>query len=150
MQLNLQTDYALRLLIYLTFTTDRAVPVSEVATAYGISVAHLGKVAQKLARLGHVDAVRGNKGGVRLALDAREIRVGTIVREMEPDLAPVGCITHGLAACTIDPACTLKQVLIEASAAFMRELDRWTLADVARQRAELRPLLHLGTPRQSA
>lgn len=145
MQLTLQTDYALRVLIHLTLTTDRLVPTSEIATAYGISEAHLGKVAQRLARLGHVDAVRGHAGGLRLATDPRTLRLGTVVRELEPVLAPVGCVTHGAKACRIDPACLLKQVFVDAQAAFMRELDRWTLADIASNGPALQPLLGLKT-----
>ncbi|MGL4467728.1 MAG: transcriptional repressor NsrR, partial [Plesiomonas shigelloides] len=45
--------------------------------------------------------------------------------------------------CHITPACRLKQVLAQASAAFLAELDKFTLADLVSQNLPLRQLLHL-------
>ena len=43
------------------------------------------------------------------------------------------------------PACRLKGMLHEALGAFLAVLDKYTLADIVRNRAMLAPLLGLGT-----
>ncbi|WPE19250.1 HTH-type transcriptional repressor NsrR [Shinella zoogloeoides] len=44
-------------------------------------------------------------------------------------------------ACAISPACRLKGMLHEALGAFLSVLDKYTLADIVRDRASLGPLL---------
>ena len=83
MRLALQTDYALRTLLYLATGSGRAT-VAEVAEFYGISAHHLGKVVQQLGRLGLVRNVRGPGGGIDLARPAASITVGEV--RTSPDL----------------------------------------------------------------
>src|SRR5215469_4297456 len=91
MRLTYQTDYSLRLLMYLSVQGERRSSIREIATQYGISENHLMKVTQKLAALGYVDALRGRSGGLKLARAAEQIRIGEVVRAMEPDFAIVEC-----------------------------------------------------------
>lgn len=132
MKLTLQTDYALRLLIYLgTIDEERWVSVSEVAKAYEISASHLTKTAQNLAKLGYIATKTGPKGGLRLIAPASEIGIGEVVRQIEPELAPVPCLaeTSGAGSCAIERACALKPVLARARDAFVGVLDEYTLQD---------------------
>ena len=76
----LQTDYALRTLIYLAHV-DAQASVQEIASAYGISRDHLFKVVQQLVRLGFVVSRPGRNGGVRLGRDAPTINCGEVVAE---------------------------------------------------------------------
>src|SRR5690606_39368039 len=85
MRLNLQSDYALRLLTHLAIHRDRLVTVAEVASRFRISQNHLMKVAHLLGRAGFIETVRGRSGGLRLAGDPAAIRVGDVVRQMEGD-----------------------------------------------------------------
>lgn len=62
MQLTTHSDYALRLLIYLTSHQTRKVSTREVADAYGISLNHLTKVAKSLTKAGWLLAARGGGG----------------------------------------------------------------------------------------
>jgi len=57
-QLTKQTDYALRLLIYLA-AVGRRVSIAEVAEAQGISRTHLMKIANLLTVRGFIAAARG-------------------------------------------------------------------------------------------
>jgi Rrf2 family transcriptional regulator, nitric oxide-sensitive transcriptional repressor len=67
MQLTQQTDYALRMLIYLSKTPDQGwVGVREISDAYQISHNHMLKVTQSLVALGFLESKRGAMGGVRL------------------------------------------------------------------------------------
>jgi len=129
MRLTQFSDYSLRTLLYLGVHSERLVSVAEVARAYRISYNHLVKVAQLLGSLGVVESVRGRGGGLRLAMEPSEIRVGWLVRQTEPDFHLVECFDRTNDTCPITPACMLKHVLHDAQQNFMATLDRYTLAD---------------------
>lgn len=141
MRLTLQTDYALRMLMYLAINRGRSCRVTDVATDYGISRNHLLKVALKLGRLGYVNTLRGRTGGVALAAPPEKIRLGDVVRQMEDDFALTECMRGDGGLCAISPACRLKGVVGEAMEAFLGVFDSFTLADIVRNRPELAELL---------
>ncbi len=143
MQLTAYTDYTLRTLIGLGTVAPDKVTVGQLSDAYGISVHHLLKIVTGLAALGYVETVRGKAGGARLAKPPEEIRIGTVVRQVEADLGVVPCLRSGEAPCVIVPACRLKLVLASATEQFLSELDRHTLADLLEPRRKLQKLLQL-------
>ncbi len=144
MRLTYYTDYALRLLLHLAATPRRRWTVSEVARIWGISRHHLTKIAHDLARAGLVRTTRGKGGGLELARDPSTIRLGELVRRLEPDLHLAACFEDG-SDCRIREVCGFRTALLEARAAFLASLDRWTLADLAAPAAELRAALGLST-----
>lgn len=134
MKLTLQTDYALRALIWLGTRTDRLSSIREIAGAYQISEAHLVKVIHRLGKGGFIETIRGRNGGLRLARTPDSIGIGTVVRYMEEDMALLSCMPGGRTppdtSCRLMPACTLRGILGEATEALTAVLDRYTLADV--------------------
>lgn len=143
MQLTNYTDYALRTLIALGAAAPEKLTVSEIGEAYAISPHHLLKVVQRLASLGYVETLRGKSGGVRLAKEPREIRLGDVVRQMETELGVVGCLRTGEPHCAIVPVCKLKGLLQEGTRRFLSVLDDKTLADVVEPRLKVQRLLQL-------
>lgn len=143
MRLTTYTDYSLRLLIHLGVQGDALATIPEIAARYDISRHHLVKVAHQLGVKGYITTTRGKGGGLRLARPAAEIVVGDVVRQMEPDLALVPCLSETGASCRIVPACHLRGVIDRARAAFLAELDRCTLADLLHPRNALRDLLQI-------
>jgi Rrf2 family nitric oxide-sensitive transcriptional repressor len=129
MRLTNFSDYALRMLMYAAARTERLITIEETAQVYGISRAHLMKIANVLTREGYLQAVRGRSGGLRLGRDPNDIRLGDVVRATELDFALVECFTAGN-RCIITPCCRLRGVLKEALDAFVATLDRYTLADL--------------------
>ena len=75
MQLNQQTDFAFRILMYLAdhAATNPPAPgaarpkIREIASFYRVSYNHLMKVANALATHGYVTSRRGKSGGLTLA-----------------------------------------------------------------------------------
>lgn len=143
MQLTSYTDYAFRMLIALACVAPEKLTAGEISERYSISLNHLLKVSQRLAELGYIETSRGKSGGMRLAVDPRALTLGTVVRHLEPELGLVSCLRSGEAPCVISPACTLKSILSEATAQFLRTLDQHTLADVALSKPRLLRLLKL-------
>lgn len=131
MQLNLSTDIALRTLIYLGKKGENAT-IAEVSEAFGIAKTHLMKVVMALVSAELVVSERGRNGGIRLARDARKIRVGEVVRLMESNLDLLGCMKDGVDSdyCPLLPRCRLKKLLYKAQDAFMSTLDGSTLAEL--------------------
>ena len=141
MRLTIYTDYALRLMMYLAVKGDELATIAEIADSYGISKAHLMKVAHQLGVAGYVETVRGRKGGLRLAKPAKSIGLGEIVRYAEPDMAIIDCLKPIDAPCVIKRCCVLRGALEKAGLAFLEVLDGYTLEDLAQPRARLRNLL---------
>jgi Rrf2 family nitric oxide-sensitive transcriptional repressor len=136
MRLTAFSDYTLRTLMYLALHSDRFVTIAEIAGAYRISANHLMKVAQELAAGGLVVTLRGQRGGLRLARPAADIRVAEVIRRTEPNLPLVPC-----AACIIQPGCVFPNVLDRAFGAFMAVLDSHSIADLVTNPGALMPLL---------
>lgn len=130
MQLSLHADYALRVLIYLGAHPGEKVSTETISTAYGISRNHLVRVVQTLGEQGYVKVMPGRAGGILLARDPGEIRLGEVVRRVEPNLNLVECFDPATNTCPIPAACALKFWLRDALAAFLAELDRHTLAEM--------------------
>lgn len=141
MRLNVQSDYALRLLMHLAVNKDALVTIAEIAERYAISRSHLMKVAYVLGQEGFVKTVRGRSGGLRLARSAQDICIGNVVRCMEGDFALVECFQGGKGECLITPACKLKRVLHEAMSAFLVVLDQYSVHDLVARNPALRTLL---------
>ena len=131
MRLLASTDFALRVLIRLAAEPDgRHLSVEALAHELGgLSRNHLHKVVQELAALGMVRTVRGARGGVALARPPGEIRLGELVQLLEAGQSLVECFRADGGACVLTPRCRLKGMLGAAWGAFLRELDRSTLAE---------------------
>ncbi len=84
MQLTIFTDYGLRSLMFLAAQPDKVCSVREIADHYGISRNHLVKVVHRLAQLGYITSSKGKGGGIRLACDANKLKIGDLVRKLEP------------------------------------------------------------------
>lgn len=141
MRLNVQTDYALRLLMHLAVNNDTLSTIAEIAKRYDISKNHLMKVAHILGREGIIESVRGRTGGLRLSQSAKKTNVGSIVRLMEADLTIVECFQDSNSGCLITPACRLKGVLHEALDAFLSVLDQYSIDELTRRNSKLHALL---------
>lgn len=110
----------------------RRVGTREISKAYGISKHHLVRVVRTLHDAGFVVATAGRSGGVSLAHPVDRIRLGDIVRASEPSFRLVECHDKATNTCPIVPVCGLQGYLDSALEAFLSELDRHTLADLAR------------------
>lgn len=137
MQLSLHADYACRVLIYLATTDAPRSSIDEIATAFGISQNHLVKVVHRLGKLGVIETTRGRGGGICLAHPPSAIKIGDVVRKMEPGFDLVECFDLETNTCPIIKACGLKYWLAKATEAFLATLDDVTLSDVSENRKKL-------------
>jgi Rrf2 family nitric oxide-sensitive transcriptional repressor len=150
MRLTTYTDYALRVLIFLTLKHKRGerATIPEIAQAYGISRNHLMKVVNNLSQQGFIETVRGRGGGTSLARLPEAITVGEVVRLTEPDFALVEChLEGGEQRCAVWPSCNLNRAFRQALQAFMGALDQVTMADAVTNPTSASSLLGMDLPR---
>jgi Rrf2 family nitric oxide-sensitive transcriptional repressor len=131
MRLTTFTDFALRALMRLAGEPDRSFSTSEIASEFGISRNHLAKVVRDLADSGFIATQRGVGGGFALARTPQAITLGEVVRALEGTSALVECFRQDGGDCVLTPRCRLKTRLAAAREAFLRELDKTTLAECA-------------------
>ena len=131
MRLTTFTDFALRALMRLAGEPHRSFSTGEIADEFGISRNHLAKVVRDLADGGFITTQRGVGGGLALARPSQAISLGEVVRALEGTSALVECFRPDGGACVLTPRCRLKTRLAAAREAFLRELDKTTLAECA-------------------
>lgn len=127
--LSLQTDYGLRILMFLA-ASERRRSVTEIASFFGISRDHVAKVAQKLVRLNYLSSTRGVGGGVTLERRPSEIRLGQVISDLEPSTRLLECVGSEEEVCVIQQCCRLRGVLAEAERVQLEYLNTVTLQDV--------------------
>jgi Rrf2 family nitric oxide-sensitive transcriptional repressor len=129
MQLTFFTDYGLRTLMYVAANAPRTCSVREISDHFGISRNHLVKVVHRLSQLGYVASAKGKGGGIKLAHPADKLKLGALVRTLEPSMDIVECFDPATNTCRIISSCQLKHFLMDANKAFIASLDKHTLAD---------------------
>ncbi|RTL12063.1 MAG: Rrf2 family transcriptional regulator [Neisseriaceae bacterium] len=128
MQLNKQTDYALRVLLYLAFVGEtRLVNIDEIVSKFHILRNHLIKIISKLARLKFIITYRGVNGGMKINPETLDITLDQIIAAFEPTFEVVQC-EH--LVCPLTGMCRLKSVLDEASNNFVATLGKYKLSDM--------------------
>lgn len=138
MRLTSYTDYAFRVLIFLALRREAGSTIQEIAEHYAISRNHLMKVVQQLGQLGYVETTRGRGGGLRLAVEPADLRLGDLVRHTEEDMTLVECFDRESNQCVISGVCRLQSVLSDALKAWLAVMDSYTLADLVTNPVALR------------
>lgn len=127
MQLNKFTDYALRLVVYVSRPSSTPYTISGIARALSVSEHHLVKIVHFLAKAGIIETTRGKGGGLRLSESALPLRLGDVVRMLQADPQIVDCHKP---PCVFRFNCGLKPVLDEALNCFYEHLNQYNLAEV--------------------
>ena len=143
MQLGKFTDYGLRLMVHLAAVYPAKIAVTTIAETLAVSEHHLAKICAKLVKSGQVVSERGRTGGITLAADPSDIRLGGVVRTLTSGYAFVECDNANACVCTLMPACGLQLPLRRAKEAFYAELDKTTLQEVVADKRHLKRVLRL-------
>lgn len=136
MQVNRTTDYALRILVYLS-QENRVVPSSEMANNMGISQRYLLSVAHKLKENKYIDVGLGSDGGYTLARPMDQITLYDVIAMMEGKISISRCLTQekhcgGGGPCVLHSMyCVLQTILVEylrsvtVDTLINRSIDDW-------------------------
>ncbi len=132
MKLSRKSDYALRALFSLV-AKGRETPVSirRLAEENDVPKRFLEQIMLDLKAKGWVRSVAGRDGGFVLAKRPEEISMGEVVRHFDGVLAPIGCVsTTHYQACSQEPVCRFRRVLLEIRNYTARIMDEANLAKV--------------------
>ncbi|MCM8526036.1 MAG: Rrf2 family transcriptional regulator [Lentisphaeraceae bacterium] len=130
MQLTMNTDFSLRVLLYVAERSDQQISTKDISDFYKISHNHLVKVVNNLGKLGYLSLKRGRYGGgITLAKKPEEINIGQVVEKIEPMIL-VECFDAAKDSCAITSNCRLKGVLHRAKVNFIDQLKMTNLKDL--------------------
>ncbi|MBP9721993.1 MAG: Rrf2 family transcriptional regulator [Gammaproteobacteria bacterium] len=129
MQLTKFTDYSLRCLIYLAHKENEFTSIKTISEHYNISYEHLTKIIHNLSVLGYIESKKGKNGGVKLANNVNKLRIGDLIKTLEPNMNLVECFDHETNTCKITDSCRLKHYFWGANKAFIDFLNQYTLKD---------------------
>jgi Rrf2 family transcriptional regulator, nitric oxide-sensitive transcriptional repressor len=127
MQLNKFSDYALRVLMYVSTPRDLPYTIAEIAENLKVSENHLVKVVHFMAKKEWIITTRGKGGGIRLNPESLKLNVGQVLRVLEGNSQIVECHNP---PCVLRSRCGLKGILDQAVEAFFMSLDQYTLEQV--------------------
>ncbi|MGB3501516.1 MAG: iron-responsive transcriptional regulator RirA [Mesorhizobium sp.] len=150
MRLTRQTNYAVRILMYCAANSERLSRIPEIAAAYSVSELFLFKILQPLVEAKLVETVRGRNGGVKLGRPAAEITLFDVVRVTEENFAMAECFEADGTDCPLIDSCNLNAALRKALGAFFEVLESYTIADLAKDRDDLRFLLKIDEAKPAA
>lgn len=138
MQLSRFTDFSLRVLLYLLINDKKRAHLQDIADFYPIPLEHLRKVVHALSKAGYLNTFRGKNGGIELAMEAENIKIGDVIKQFERQDSFINC--EGL-ACRLAAVCTLKKALKQGENALFETLNTYTLADLVESKSSMVRLL---------
>lgn len=127
MQMNKFTDYALRILMYISRPSEVPYTIAEIATNLNVSQNHLVKIVHFMGKQEWIITTRGKGGGIKLNPQSLNLKLGNIVRILQGDHQIVECHQP---PCVLRIRCGLKGILDEALEQFYQSLDQYQLKDV--------------------
>lgn len=91
MQINVTTDYAIRVVLYLA-VKNSITPSSEIASTMGIPKSYILKITNKLQDAGIAERIVGARGGFMLTKNPEKINLYEILKIMEPTMKINYCL----------------------------------------------------------
>ena len=96
MRITYKGDYALKIILDLAmdyYNKDCLVQMKDISKRQDIPIKYLEQIVLILKGAGYIRSRRGPEGGLRLARNPREIKVGEIIRLMDGTTSPITCVS---------------------------------------------------------
>ena len=130
LKLTKKADYGLIALKHLAVNGPESSSAKAIADTYGIPVALLSKILQKLAKLGFLTSEHGTNGGYKLARAAREITALEVIRAIDGPIFLTACFTEHGYCCHTDK-CIVRDPLQKVHEGILRLLASITIGDMS-------------------
>ena len=127
--------YALKALIHLGgIPAGQPVLIADLAREENIPKKFLEFILLTLRKGGVLQSKVGKGGGYTLAQPANKISIGSIIRNLEGDIAPVSCLSTTNYArceeCQDEATCGIRLAMTDVNDALVTVFDSLTLADM--------------------
>ena len=124
-------DYAIRTMMHLAASdTGEIIRISEISGQWDIPESFLRKIIPLLNRAGLIRSVRGNKGGIVLAGDAKEMSVLQIIESVSGEISLNNCVLNPF-SCSLIDKCRMHDLWAAAQTQLRATLAERSLADLA-------------------
>lgn len=130
LRLSRLADYGVVLMSQMAGSGEDLHNAQTMADATQLPLPTVSKVLSVLARAGLLTAMRGAKGGFKLARSARQISVAEIISALDGPVALTQCIERGPGACEVEGICSTRRGWQTINDAVQRALDGVSLAEL--------------------
>ena len=130
LKLTKKADYGLIALKHLAVQGPASSSAKEIAETYGVPVALLSKILQKLVKNGFLRSEHGTNGGYRLARPAQDITALDVIRSIDGPIFLTACFTEHGYCCHTDK-CIVRDPLQKVHEGILRLLASITIADMS-------------------
>lgn len=129
--------YGIKALVHLArLEPGESAQIAEIAQRNTIPKKFLDAILLDLRKAGLLRSKKGPGGGYALALPAREIAIGDVIRVLEGPIAPIACASRSGSRrcedCDLDN-CPVRMTMGEVRDAMVQVVDGTTLADLVRR-----------------
>lgn len=137
LKLTKKADYGLIALKHLAVKAPKSASAKEIADTYGIPVALLSKILQKLAKQAFLTSEQGINGGYKLARPARDITALEVIRTIDGPIVLTACFTEHV-TCTHTERCNVREPLRKVHEGILRLLNGITIFDMSQDELNLK------------
>ena len=123
-------DYGVVLMTHIAGSKDAVRSAQSLAEATGIPLPTVSKLLSMFARGGLLQAVRGARGGFRLARDAQEISVADIIGVVDGPIALTQCLEAGSSVCELELLCPSRYAWGTINRAVRETLENLSVAEL--------------------
>ncbi len=135
MKISTKGRYALRLMVDMAeHNTGEFISLKDIAERQEISAKYLEQITGQLCKAGFIKSCRGSQGGYKLSRPPEEYRVGSILRLIEGNLAPVACLEDNSNQCLRESLCPTIEFWLGLHNVINEYVDGVTLADLIGRR----------------
>ena len=131
MKITRATDYAIRLLAHLA-AGEVETTSKRLAEELGIPFNHLSKLIQILSRQRYLFTRKGKGGGLRLAMDPKNINLAEIIEVVEGPILINECIFNSK-SCQFSAKCKVRKCLKKLQKEMQESLLNIKISDLALQ-----------------
>lgn len=121
---------------YYTGDADKRIPLIDIARRQNISEKYLESILPALVRGGLLSGMRGKTGGYQLTRSPEEYTVGSILKLVEGNIAPVQCLAGDANTCVLAPECRTLPFWQGLDTVVDNYLEGYTLASLCKPQAK--------------
>jgi len=129
-----KTKYGLKALAYLAKNgCENPVSISEIAEKENISKKYLESILLSLRKSGILSSKKGKTGGYYLLKAPEDIKMSSVIRELEGPIAMLPCVSLNFYEkcedCPDENTCSAHKLMIQVRDSTLKVLENSTLAD---------------------
>ncbi|MCU0837629.1 MAG: SUF system Fe-S cluster assembly regulator [Rhodospirillales bacterium] len=130
-------DYGVVLMVQLASERSAVVTAHDLSAVSRLPLPTVSKLLSAMARAGLLEALRGAKGGYRLARAAEDITLADIVSAVEGPIALTQCLEFGPGHCEVERICPSQRGFRLVNDAVSKAFAAVTLAELVSPAAVL-------------